>query len=100
MSDLKTTDDRTVVKPEGKVTAANANELRKELQSLVSDGHVHLVIDLSHVDMIDSRGLSVFIVCHQSVSEAGGSLSVIGANEDLRGLFRVMRLDEHFSVNG
>jgi anti-sigma B factor antagonist len=92
--------ETTIVKPQGKITAANVNEFRQELLTLIESGSVNLLIDLADVDMIDSKGLAVFIVCHKTVTAKGGSLTVVTDNNDLLGLFRVMRLDEHFTVRG
>lgn len=92
--------DMTTIRPEGKITAANAEDLRKELKELVTSGVLNLTIDLAKIDMMDSKGLAVFIVCQQSLAKNGGGLTVVTDNEDFRGLFRVMRLDEHFTVRG
>jgi len=92
--------EMTTVKPQGKITAANVNEFRQELLTLIESGSVNLVIDLAGVDMIDSKGLAVFIVCHKTVTAKGGSLTVVTDNNDFLCLFRVMRLDEHFIVRG
>ena len=90
----------TVVRPKGIITAANADEFKQELRELVDAGSLNLTIDLDGVDMIDSKGLAVFVVCHQTVSAKGGSLTVVTDNKDLLGLFHVMRLDRHFTVRG
>ena len=70
------------------------------MRELVDEGSLNLTIDLDGVDMIDSKGLAVFVVCHQTVSAKGGSLTVVTDNKDLLGLFHVMRLDQHFTVRG
>jgi anti-sigma B factor antagonist len=93
-------DQTVIVRPTGDITAINAEEFRKDLQELVNAGQIDLMIDLNNVGMIDSKGLSVFILCHQAVSAKGGTLKVVTDNPDLRGLFHVMRLDEHFTVCG
>ncbi len=98
MSSTQTPAGNFVVKPEGKITAANADEFRKELLSVVENGHVDLTIDLSQVDMLDSKGLAVFIVCHKTVLEKKGSLTIVTDNRDFQDLFHVMRLDRHFTV--
>ncbi|MBN1765805.1 MAG: STAS domain-containing protein [Sedimentisphaerales bacterium] len=90
---------KATVQPAGKITAGNADNLRRELLELVESGVHTLTIDLNNVDIIDSKGLSVFIVCHKTLSEKGGSLSVITENKDFQQLFHVMRLDEHFKVS-
>ena len=92
------TGDRMVVIPEGKITTANAQDFRKELLGLVEDGNTNLVIDLKNVDILDSQGLAVFIMCHKSVSERDGSLTVITENADFRGLFEMMNMSEQFRI--
>jgi anti-sigma B factor antagonist len=89
-----------VIKPEGKITAANAEQFRQELLAIIESGRKNLAVDLNQVDMIDSKGLAVFIVCHKTLSSQGGKLIVITDNPDFQGLFHVMRLDEHFQVRG
>lgn len=92
--------NQVVIRPSGRITAAGAEEFRRELLRHVEAGKVHIRIDLEDVDMIDSKGLAVFIVCHQTVSQKGGSLTVVTDKGDLRQLFCVMRLDQHFTVCG
>ena len=98
MLETKTVDDKVVVRPEGRITASNAEQFRQDLLEIVESGSVHITIDLDKIDILDSKGLAVFIVCNKTVSEKGGSLTVLTDNEDFLGLFRVMRLDEHFTV--
>jgi len=86
------------IRPDHDIVASHTEQFRAQLQDLVSQGHVHLVIDLSNVKMIDSKGLAVFMLCHKSVSAAGGSLTVLTRNQDFRHLFHVMRMDEHFTI--
>jgi len=100
MIETEKKDNTTVVRPKGIITAANAGEFKQSLHDLVESGVCDLTIDLADVEMIDSQGLAVFVVCHQTVSAKGGSLTVITDNEDILGLFRVMRLDQHFTVKG
>lgn len=92
--------DKLIVKPQEPITSTNANQFRDELKQQMEAGEINLIIDLEEVDMIDSKGLSVFIICHQALTGRGGSLTVVTDNEDLRGLFHVLRLDEHFTVTG
>ncbi|MCP4707449.1 MAG: STAS domain-containing protein [Planctomycetes bacterium] len=98
MLETKKMDNTVSVYPEGKITAANVDEFRKGLLELVESGAVDITINLNQVDIIDSKGLSVFIVCHKTVNEKGGSLTVVTDNADFQNLFHVMRLDEHFKI--
>ncbi|NLE60694.1 MAG: STAS domain-containing protein [Planctomycetes bacterium] len=98
MTPIAETKQVQVVRPSYDLVASCVEQFRTELQNLVSQGIVHLAIDLSDVKMIDSKGLAVFMLCHKSVSTAGGSLTVVTLNQDFRQLFHVMRMDEHFKI--
>lgn len=87
-----------VVRPGYNIVASHVEQLRKELQDRVAQGHIHIAIDLADVNMIDSKGLAVFMLCHKSVNALGGSLTVVTRNEDFKQLFHVMRMDEHFKI--
>ena len=90
--------DKMIVTPEGKLTTANAQEFRKELLGLVDEGNLNLVIDLKNVDILDSQGLAVFIMCHKSLSERDGALTVMTENADFRGLFEMMNMNDKFNI--
>ncbi len=100
MLQTENTESTMVIRPEGKITALNADQYRQELNELVEAGNLDLTIDLANVDIIDSKGLGVFVVCYKALGEKGGKLTVVTDNEDFRQLFHVMRLDEHFTVRG
>lgn len=100
MLQTETQEDTLVVRPEGRITVTNADQFRQELHELIEAGNSNLTIDLANVDIIDSKGLDVFIVCYKALGEKGGALTVVTDNEDFRKLFHVMRLDEHFTVCG
>lgn len=88
----------TIVKPTQSLVASQIETFRAELNGLVQQGAIHLAIDLAGVEMIDSKGLAVFMQCHKTVAARGGSLTVLTASPDYQFMFHAMRLDEHFSV--
>ena len=84
--------------PMGDIVATNAQSAKDELRAIVSSSAGELLVDLSGVRMIDSKGLGILIATINSLEGAGRSLRVVGANEDLLGLFRMMRLDRHMRL--
>ena len=86
--------DWTVVKPSGAISGATIDALKTELLDLVEGGVVNVEINLADVDIIDSKGMGLLVVCHQTLTAKDGRLRISGANEDVRGLLKVMRLDE------
>ena len=89
--------DTLVVRPSGPITRVNAAQLQQRLKELIDAGATDLTIDLAAVDVIDLKGLSVFVKCHRSLRDRKGTLTVITDNEDLLNLFTMMQLD-HFTV--
>ena len=91
---------KTVIKPKFDVVALLLPELRDAVKQTVSGGAKDVCVDMSHVTMIDSMGLGLFIAAHNSLKSAGGTFSVINVSKDVHDLFSKMRLDKHFSVVG
>lgn len=98
MSQTQTTGDVKVFCPEHNVVASNVLWLKQELQALVDQGYTQIAIDLSRVDMVDSKGLALLMLCYKSLSEKGGKLIIVTTNEDFLQLFKIMRLDEMFEL--
>jgi anti-sigma B factor antagonist len=95
---LKQESNQTIMKPGRDIVASFAQELKRDLCSLMEAGTKELVIDLESVRMIDSIGLGVLIATHNSLKKGGGHLTVTNASKDIFGLFKTMRLDRHFDV--
>jgi anti-sigma B factor antagonist len=90
--------ETVVVGLTGDIVASTIDEIRRALQPVVAAGAPRVVLDLNGVGMIDSRGLAVFMQCHNSLTARGGALTVLTDNPDFKQLFHVMRMDQHFTV--
>jgi anti-sigma B factor antagonist len=51
-----------------------------------------LVLDLSRVQMVDSRGCGTIISCLKRIAQAGGDLKLCGVNKHVRTVFELIRL--------
>lgn len=98
MSHLALPSDVFLIKPDENLVASFAEDFRRELQVLVERGHINLAIDLSAIDMIDSRGLAVFVMGYKSVAARGGRLFVLTNNTDFRRLFEVTHINEYVTI--
>ena len=87
-----------VIKPNCDIVASQVEAFRSALHDKIEQGYVNLAIDLSTVGMIDSKGLAVFMLCQKTLQGRNGRLVVLTDNKDYQQLFRVMRMDEHFTV--
>lgn len=74
----------------GRLDAAQTDAATKQLSAL--QGRVR--IDLSRLEYISSAGLGMFIGLHQRLTASGGSLRLACANDHIRHIFRLARLDK------
>lgn len=88
----------TVVAASGEIDVAAAPDLRTKLTDLVSEGAVRLVLDLDHVDFIDSTGLGVLVGAVRRARAAEGDVVVVTSNPRVRKVFDVTGLDEVFTI--
>ena len=69
------------------------DRLRQRIVQYVQEGHVHIIIDLTEVDFIDSTGLGVLIGGLKRTRSHGGDLQCIGLSESLKEMFKLTGLD-------
>ena len=91
-------DGWTVVTPTGEIDVATAPRLREQLLALVTDGTVHLVIDLEGVDFIDSTGLGVLVGALRRARSADGDLRLVCTNSRILKVFDITGLHAVFVV--
>lgn len=91
---------KTVLTPVTDIVASTAPELRAQMKAALADGARELAVDLAAVRMIDSTGIGLLVAAHNSLAKSGGALVIVNAQPDLLGLFKSLRLDQHFSIAG
>jgi anti-sigma B factor antagonist len=90
--------DRTVVSVAGEIDLATQGLLRAQLNDLVVAGQVHLVLDLSEVDFVDSTGLGALIGTRRRVHAFHGSLVLVIPNEAVMKVFTITGLEKVFDI--
>jgi len=65
----------------GRITVGpEATALREAVAGVVKDGLNKLVLNLEHVDFIDSTGLGAVVMCSTTLRKAGGSVKLLNLN--------------------
>ncbi|CDQ42947.1 MULTISPECIES: STAS domain-containing protein [Mycolicibacterium] len=82
-----------VVVPTGRVNMVAAPALRRQLHSLVEDGHTRVVVDLSGVDFIDSSGLGALISGLKVARQAGGDLRIAAPSRQVTSVLELTNLN-------
>jgi anti-anti-sigma factor len=73
--------------------------LREQVKSQLAAGKKKLVLDLKNVTMIDSTGLDVLVMAHNSAKSSGASLCLCNLSTRSNELLRVTRLVNVFEVS-
>lgn len=94
------TGERAVVAFDGDLTSSNVLEVRPKLAGLMNDGVRELVFDFAQTLFVDSSGIGMLLSAHNWLAKAGGRLEVVEASAEVLSLFRSMRLDKRFKVEG
>lgn len=79
--------------------AGNADELRKDIAPALK-GSRKLVLDLSRIRFVDSRGCGVILSCLKHVSTAGGDLKLCQVSQPVRMVFELVRMDRLCEIVG
>jgi anti-sigma B factor antagonist len=65
----------------GRLTVGESSALREKVQALVAEGRLKTVLDLTHVEYIDSTGLGAMVICLTSLKKQGGALKLVNPNK-------------------
>ncbi len=85
--------DVTILDLNGKMTLGEGDELLKDkVNSVVSQGHKKLVLNLAAVPYIDSAGLGEIVRTYTTVSRQGGSLKMLGLTKRIADLLSITKL--------
>ena len=88
----------TVLTPmEKNIDASIQEEFKAALQQAIDEGHRKLILDLSHVKILDSSGLGVMVSIVKKL-EGDGTLAFCGVQEQVAHVFSLTRLDRIFNI--
>ena len=89
---------RTVLEVGGEIDVYTAPSLREKIISLVDAGTTMLIVDLTHVEFLDSTGLGVLVGALRRMRSVSGSFSVVCDQERLLKIFRITALDSVLTI--
>jgi anti-sigma B factor antagonist len=86
-----------ILEPEGKIMGGpEATELRNRLYELISTDNKKVVIDLGHVEWMNSTGLGILISGMTSLRNNEGELKLSNISEKVANLFEITKLNNVF----
>lgn len=83
---------------DARIDAAIAIRFKDRMREVLSDPAPRVVLDLSHVDFLDSSGLGA-VVAVMKMAGPGRSLELAGLTPTVEKVFRLTRMDRVFTIH-
>ena len=93
IQDLSTAEHMRVLKLTGPLTITNLSDFQKLVRS---DSSPRLILDLTNVPYLDSAGVGALVGAYAHHQKTGQSVTLVGVNERVRGLLKIMQADKFF----
>ncbi|SRR6266403_675120 len=82
----------------GRLTVGEASSLREKVSEVLAAGRKNVILNLQHVDYIDSTGLGSMVICFTTLKKAGGALKLVNPNKRNIELLLLTKLHTIFEV--
>ena len=93
-------DGVTVVDISGKITLGEGSSaLRELLRGLVAKGQKKILLNLKDVSYIDSAGIGELVSGFTTLTNAGGTLKLLGLTNRIKDLLQITKLYTVFDVH-
>lgn len=86
----------TVIRPEGPLVEEHAQTLKTNLLSAMSGSLGRVVVDLSAVPFVDSRGLETLVDLTEEMAKSGQALKLCAPNKTVREVLELTALVSMF----
>lgn len=90
---LETEAAASTLRIEGELDAHSVVHLRETINRIGDDRPSKVLVDLSHLRLIDSSGVGAIVALFKVVRAYGGALSVVGIRDQPLAIFRLLQLD-------
>lgn len=89
----------TIVDIRGRITLGDEiGQLRDAVRGLVAAGNKKIILNLEHVDYIDSSGVGELVGCFTTVRNAGGELKLLKLSQKVHDVLQVTKLYTVFDI--
>lgn len=92
-TEIQQTETQPVLAVTGEIDIYTAPQFSQAVVRLISDGTVHVVVDMSGVTYMDSSGFSSLLSATKRLRPGGGALHLVGARPTVQRMLHLTRLD-------
>jgi len=87
-----------VVVYEGQIDSLGSADLEQAIMAQLEDGHRRLIIDMSGVDLISSRGLRMLVAVWKRARDLRGDIVIVALRPHLNEVMQMIGFDLVFSI--
>jgi anti-sigma B factor antagonist len=91
-------EDLWLVGVRGRLDHGLTPSLEQKLNTLLAEGHHHLIVDLTEVEYINSGGLRCLVSAWRSARLQQGNVTLCGLNTRLSEIFGMVGFDKVFQI--
>jgi anti-sigma B factor antagonist len=89
----------TIVDSNGRITLGDeTGQLRDTVRKLIAEGKKKIVLNLEHVDYIDSSGVGELVSSFTTVRNSGGELKLLSLSKKVHDILQVTKLYTVFDI--
>lgn len=91
----------TILDLKGRLVVGDPSlRLREKVTEEITQGVRKLILNLEHVEYIDSTGLGSMVICYTTMQKAGGSMKLVKLNRRIIDLMLLTKLSTVFEIFG
>ena len=92
-TEIQQTETHPILAVTGEIDIYTAPQFSQAVVRLISDGTLHVVVDMSGVTYMDSSGFSSLLSATKQLRPGGGALHLVGARPTVQRMLHLTRLD-------
>ena len=94
--DIKVTEneDQIVVTLRGDIYVEQTDELLETFNSIIEKSPQEVIINIKDLKSITSSGIGKIVLLYKGLNQKNGKIRIIGANETIMQIFKVVKLDK------
>lgn len=89
----------TVLTVSGELTTDQTDSFRRTCQDRFGSGIRDVVLDIEHLNLVDSAGLESLLWLLDEVSERNGQLRMVKPDDMVRKVLHLTRLEKRFNIH-
>ncbi len=96
--DFRTLGDHKIIAVSGEVDLYNVSELKKALFSAIDGNCKSLIVDMKHVNYMDSSGIGALVAGQKKMKAHNGAFSLVNIHDDVLNILKLATLDRFFKI--